>query len=79
MIALPVGIIATAFSDEAHRRVFVVISGMVAGVTLFVGVQAGDIADIMRLLPAQQMEPKAIIEANYRRNRWMRIPMRSWG
>jgi voltage-gated potassium channel len=61
MIALPVGIIANAFADEVHRRDFVVTWGMVARVPLFVGLQASDIADIMRLLRAQQMDPGAII------------------
>ena len=61
MIALPVGIVATAFSDEVHRRDFVVTWGMVSRVPLFAGLQASDIADIMRLLRAQQMEPGAVI------------------
>jgi voltage-gated potassium channel len=61
MIALPVGIIATAFSDEVHRRDFVVTWGMVSRVPLFAGLQASDIADIMRLLRAQQMEAGAVI------------------
>src|SRR3569832_464834 len=50
MVALPVGIIATAFSDVIHRRVFVVTWGMIAKVPLFSELEAGDIADIMRLL-----------------------------
>jgi voltage-gated potassium channel len=37
MIALPVGIIATAFSEQIHRRDFVVTWGMVARVPLFAG------------------------------------------
>jgi voltage-gated potassium channel len=61
MIALPVGIIANAFSEEIHRRDFVVTWGMVAKVPLFSGLNATDIADIMRLLRAQQVEPGATI------------------
>ncbi len=61
MIALPIGIIATAFADEIHRRDFVVTWSMVARVPLFAELQASDIADIMRLLRAQQVEPGAIV------------------
>jgi voltage-gated potassium channel len=61
MIALPVGIIANAFTEEIHRRDFVVTWGMVAKVPLFSGLDAAEIADVMRLLRAQQVEPGAII------------------
>jgi len=61
MIALPVGIIANAFSEEIHRRDFVVTWSMVAKVPLFSGLDAGEIAAIMRLLRAQQFEPGAMI------------------
>src|SRR5262245_62134284 len=57
MIALPVGIIATAFAEEIHRRDFVVTWGMVARVPLFAELNAGEIADIMRLMRAQTVEP----------------------
>jgi voltage-gated potassium channel len=58
---LPVGIVATAFAEQIHRRDFVVTLGMVARVPLFAGLNAGDIADIMRLLRAQQIEAGAVI------------------
>jgi len=61
MIALPVGIIANAFAEEIHRRDFVVTWGMVARVPLFSGLKANEIADIMRLLRAQQVDPGAMI------------------
>jgi voltage-gated potassium channel len=61
MIALPVGIIANAFSEEIHRRDFVVTWGMVARVPLFSGLDADEIASIMRLLRAQQAESGEII------------------
>jgi voltage-gated potassium channel len=61
MVALPVGIIANAFAEEIHRRDFVVTWGMVAKVPLFSGLSADEIADIMRLLRAQQVEPGATI------------------
>jgi voltage-gated potassium channel len=61
MIALPVGIVANAFAEEIHRRDFVITWGMVARVPLFSGLSANDIADIMRLLRARQVEPGAMI------------------
>ncbi len=61
MLALPVGIVATAFANEIHRRDFVVTWGMVARVPLFAGLTASEIADITRLLSAQSVEPDGII------------------
>ena len=61
MIALPVGIIANAFNEEIHRRDFVVTWSMVAKVPLFSGLDAGEIAAIMRLLRAQQYEAGVVI------------------
>jgi voltage-gated potassium channel len=61
MVALPVGIIATAFAEEIHRRDFVVTWTMVARVPLFAGLDAGEIAEIMRLLRAQSVEPGGVI------------------
>jgi voltage-gated potassium channel len=56
MVALPVGIVASAFAEQIHRRDFVITWSMVARVPLFAGLNAGDIADIMRLLRSQQVE-----------------------
>lgn len=53
MFALPVGIIATAFAQEIHKRDFVVRWGMVSKVPLFAALPADEIADIMKLLEAQ--------------------------
>jgi voltage-gated potassium channel len=61
MVALPVGIVATAFANEIHRRDFVVTWGMVARVPLFSGLNATEIADIMRLLRAQQIEAGEVL------------------
>jgi voltage-gated potassium channel len=61
MIALPVGIIATAFSEEIHRREFVVTWSMVARVPLFAGLDAADIGDVMRLLRAHTVEPGEVV------------------
>jgi voltage-gated potassium channel len=56
MIALPVGIVANAFSEIIHRRDFIVNWSMVARVPLFSHLTAGDIAHIMQLLQARQVE-----------------------
>jgi voltage-gated potassium channel len=61
MVALPVGIIASGFAEEIHRRDFVVTWGMVARVPLFAELDAAEIGDIMRLLRAQQVEPGGLI------------------
>ena len=61
MIALPVGIVATAFAEQIHRRDFVVTWGMVARVPLFAGLNAGQIAEIMRLMRAQAVEAGDVI------------------
>ena len=61
MIALPVGIIASAFANDIHRRDFVVTWAMVARVPLFAGLDATQIAEIMKLLQAQQVEAGTII------------------
>jgi voltage-gated potassium channel len=61
MIALPVGIVATAFSEAIHRRDFVITWGMVARVPLFAELNATDIADIMRLLRAHTFEPGDVV------------------
>ncbi len=53
MIALPVGIVATAFAEEIHKREFVVTWGMIARVPLFAELDASEIAEIMRYLRAQ--------------------------
>jgi voltage-gated potassium channel len=57
MVALPVGIIASAFAKEIHRRDFVVTWSMVARVPLFAELSAAEIAQIMPLLRAQLVGP----------------------
>lgn len=61
MMALPIGIIATAFSEQIHRRDFIVTWGMIARVPLFAELDAGEIADISQLLRAQLVEPGEVI------------------
>ncbi len=55
MFALPLGIVATAFAQEVHRRDFVVNWGMVARVPLFSTLNAVEISEIMNLLKAQSV------------------------
>lgn len=61
MVALPVGIVATAFANEVHRRDFVVTWGQVAKIPLFSELSALQIADVMRLLRAQKVDKGTII------------------
>jgi voltage-gated potassium channel len=61
MMALPVGIIATAFADQIHRRDFIVTWGMIARVPLFAELDAAAISDIMGLLRAQVAEVGEVI------------------
>ncbi len=61
LMALPIGIIATAFADQIHRRDFIVTWGMLARVPLFAELDAREIADILRLLRAQVVEPGEVI------------------
>jgi voltage-gated potassium channel len=61
MIALPVGIIANAFSEQIHRRNFIVTWGMIARVPLFAELEASDIGDIMELLRAEVAEAGQVI------------------
>jgi voltage-gated potassium channel len=61
MIALPVGIIATAFAEQIHRRQFVVTWGMIARVPLFAELDAAEISDIMSLLRARVVEAGQVI------------------
>ncbi len=61
MLGLPVGIVATAFAEEIHRREFVVTWSMVASVPLFRTLGASAIAEIMRYLSAQSVPAGTLI------------------
>lgn len=61
MLALPVGIIATSFSDVIHRREFVVTWGMVARVPIFANLSAGEIAEIIQLLDSRTAQSGEVI------------------
>lgn len=55
MYALPIAIIASGFTNEVHRREFVVTWGMVARVPLFAKLDARAIAKIAGLLHSQEV------------------------
>jgi len=61
MFALPIGIIATGFSQEIHRREFVVNWGLVARVPLFSDLNASEIAEVMSLLQTQVVPEETVI------------------
>ena len=61
MFALPIGIMATGFSQEINRREFVVTWGMVAKVPVFERLKAGTIASVMAVLRSQTFPPNALI------------------
>ncbi|POR53947.1 cyclic nucleotide-gated ion channel [Bosea psychrotolerans] len=61
MLALPVGIVATAFAQEIHRREFVVTWSMIARVPLFGGLDAAEIAEVMQFLRAQTVRNGAVV------------------
>jgi voltage-gated potassium channel len=61
IMALPIGIIASAFSQQVHRRDFVVTWTMVARVPLFSGLSASEVADILTLLIARRVAAGEII------------------
>jgi len=61
MIALPVGIIAHAFSDVIHRRDFVITWSMIAQVPAFAHLKAENIAEVMGLLRARRYEKGEVI------------------
>ena len=61
MFALPIGIIASGFSNEIHRRDFVVTWGMVARVPLFAKLDALSVSRITNLLRARVVQPGSVI------------------
>ncbi len=63
LFALPVGIVATGFVTNIHRRDFVITFGMLSRVPLFEGFEPRILAEIMNLLRAQLVPPGTIISA----------------
>ena len=60
MMALPVGIFATAFANEVHRD-FIIAWGLVARIPLFQTLTASEIADVMTRLRAQKVGAGTVI------------------
>jgi voltage-gated potassium channel len=63
LFALPIGIVATAFVNEIHRRDFVVTWGMVARVPLFAALDAAAIADVMKIMRTRSVSAGTMIAA----------------
>ena len=56
MVAMPVGIVASSFANEVHRRDFVITWGMLARIPLFSELSAAQIADVMNYLHARKVD-----------------------
>lgn len=61
MFALPIGILATGFSQEANRRQFVISWGMVSRVPVFNGLKPETISSIMSMLKARTFRSKQFV------------------
>lgn len=61
ILALPVGIVATGFVDNIHRRDFVVTFGMLTRVPLFKDFDARVLSEVMNLLQAQTVARGTVI------------------
>jgi len=61
MFALPIGIIATGFSQESSRRDFVISWSLVASVPFFAKLDISDIATIMPMLNSSTYQPHELI------------------
>lgn len=59
ILALPVAIIATGFAQEVSRRDFVVTWSLMSRIPLLAELEAKDVAEIMPLLHAHNLPPKA--------------------
>ena len=63
LFALPIGIVATAFVNEIHRRDFVVTWGMVARVPLFAALDAAAIAQVMKIMRTRAVGAGTVVAA----------------
>lgn len=61
MLALPVGIIATAFAQQIQRRDFIVTWSMMSSVPLFSRLDPAAVAEVMRAVRSETYEPGAVI------------------
>jgi len=59
--AIPIGIVASAFTSEIHRRDFVVRYGLVARVPLFEGLDPDIVGEISRMLRAMVVDKGTVI------------------
>src|SRR6185503_6195246 len=59
LFALPVGIVATNFVTEIHRRDFVVTWSMISHLPLFEGFSAAAISDVMNVLRSRMVREHA--------------------
>jgi voltage-gated potassium channel len=57
IFALPIGIIASAFMTEIHRRDFIVTSGMLARIPFFAGLDIETLSEVMVALRSQMVAP----------------------
>jgi voltage-gated potassium channel len=57
IFALPVGIIASAFMTEIHRRDFIVTSSMLARIPFFTGLDIETLSEVMVALRSQMVAP----------------------
>ena len=61
MFALPIGILASGFASEIHRRDFVISWSMIARVPLFARLDGLSVSRIMNLLQARVVDPETVI------------------
>jgi len=61
MFALPIGIMATGFSQETHRREFVVSWNLVANVPMFARLDGVEISRLLPVLNSASYEPGQLI------------------
>ncbi len=61
MFALPIGIMATGFSQESHRREFVVSWNLVANVPIFARLDGAEVARLLPALNSATYEPGQLI------------------
>src|SRR6185503_4575416 len=59
LFALPVGIVATNFVTEIHRRDFVVTWSMISHLPLFEGFSAAAVSDVMNVLRSRMVREDA--------------------
>lgn len=61
MVALPIGIVASSFANEIHRRDFLITWGLVARIPLFSTLSAAEVAEVMSMLRAIKVGPGTVI------------------